>query len=179
MTGLFAFYRDHGDSPAANPPVDQWQPPFCGDIAMRIARDGVWFYNGTPIERPAMVRLFSRILRLENNRYFLVTPVEKVGITVEDAPFIATDARVENGDLVFHTNVGDTVTAGRDHGLRFETDADGAVRPYIEVRNGLEARLTPAAARDLLMHTVIEGDRIGVTSGGTFFAVAINTLTDD
>ena len=119
------FYATEGEAPAKNLPVNQWHPPFCGDIDMRIAHDGVWFYNGTPIERPAMVRLFARILRREDDRYYLVTPVEKVGITVEDVPFIAVGMDALN----FSTNVGDMVAAGVDHPLRFETDANGAVRP--------------------------------------------------
>ncbi|HKK86752.1 MAG TPA: DUF1285 domain-containing protein, partial [Roseovarius sp.] len=98
------------------PPVHQWNPPFCGDLDMRIARDGTWFYLGTPIGRPELVRLFSTILRKDDDKYFLVTPVEKVGITVDDAPFVAVDFEAEGEgkaqELVFETNVGDRMVAG-------------------------------------------------------------------
>lgn len=172
MTSLLAFYRDYGEPPARDLPVDQWNPPFCGDIDMRIKANGVWFYNGTPIERPAMVRLFARILRREDDRYFLVTPVEKVGITVDDVPFLAIDVAEEGDALVFQTNAGGVVIADTDHPLRFETATDGAVRPYIKVRNGLEARLTPAAARDLLALATPRDGWFGVTSKDRFFAIA-------
>src|SRR5438270_6622901 len=106
------------------PPVHLWNPPFCGDLDMRIARDGTWFYNGTPIGRPALVRLFSTILRKDEDRYVLVTPVEKVGIRVEDAPFLAVELAQEARDngraLKFRTNVDDWVEVGPDHPLRFE-----------------------------------------------------------
>lgn len=172
MTGLLDFYRDHGEHPASDLPVDQWNPPFCGDIDMQIKANGVWFYNGTPIERPAMVRLFARILRREDDRYFLITPVEKVGLVVDDVPFLAVAMTEEDDALVFHTQVGDVVTADANHPLRFETDADGAVRPYINVRNGLDARLTPASARDLLALATPHDGWVGVTSKGIFFAIA-------
>ncbi|EKE44734.1 hypothetical protein OCGS_1117 [Oceaniovalibus guishaninsula JLT2003] len=124
------------------PPVEKWDPPFCGDLDMRIARDGTWFYDGTPIGRPALVRLFSTILKREGERHYLVTPVEKVGIAVDDAPFVAVDFDVA-GDppaLTFTTNVGDTVTAGPDHAIRVERDAEtGEPAPYLHVRRGLEA----------------------------------------
>ncbi|TCP62816.1 hypothetical protein EV663_10176 [Rhodovulum bhavnagarense] len=123
------------------PPVHKWNPPFCGDLDMRIARDGTWFYQGTPIGRPGLVRLFSTILKREGDRYFLVTPVEKVGITVDDAPFVAVDfERGEDGVLSFTTNVGDRVAAGPDHPIRVERDPQtGEPAPYLHVRAGLEA----------------------------------------
>lgn len=125
------------------PPVHLWNPPHCGDIGLRIARDGTWFYAGTPIGRPAMVRLFASILRRDPEEYVLVTPVEKVSITVEDAPFIATDAEMgPDGRLRFVTNVGDVVEAGPEHGIRVEQDPlTGQPRPYLHVRHGLEARI--------------------------------------
>ncbi len=172
MTNLLAFYRDYGEHPARDLPVDQWNPPFCGDIDMRIKANGVWFYNGTPIERPAMVRLFARILRREDDRYYLVTPVEKVGISVEDVPFVAIGMDEDGDALAFSTNAEDTVAADADHPLRFETDADGGIRPYIAVRNGLEARLTPGVARDLLALAAPREGWFGVMSKGAFFAVA-------
>ncbi|HET8704786.1 MAG TPA: DUF1285 domain-containing protein, partial [Pseudomonadales bacterium] len=110
------------------PPVEKWNPPFCGDIDMRIKRDGSWWYLGTPIGRKPLVRLFSTILRKDDDRYFLVTPVEKVGITVEDAPFVAVGCDVKEGDsgieLNFITNVDDEVTADADHPIRVVFDAD-------------------------------------------------------
>jgi uncharacterized protein len=179
VTGLFDFYRDNGDTRNHDLAIDRWNPPFCGDIDMRIASNGTWFYNGTPIERPAMVRLFARILRREEDRYYLVTPVEKVGIIVEDVPFIAVELTLEGDRLNLRTNVGDMATAGPDHPLRFETDADGAIRPYIEVRKGLDARLTPSVARDLLALAAVEENMVGIRTGGVFFAIAVNTLTND
>jgi len=126
------------------PPVHLWNPPFCGDLDIRIARDGTWFYLGTPIGRKPLVRLFSTILKREGERYFLVTPVEKVGITVEDAPFVAVDFDATGAGhrqtLTFHTNVGDSVTAGADHPIRVLRDArTGEPSPYVMVRAGLEA----------------------------------------
>lgn len=179
MTGILDFYRDHGETPGLDLAVDQWNPSFCGDIDMRIAGSGIWFYNGTPIERPAMVRLFARILRREKDRYYLVTPVEKVGIVVEDVPFIAVELMPDGDRLSLRTNLGDVAVVGSDHPLRFETDADGAIRPYIEVRNGLDARLTPSVARDLLTLAVVEDDIVGIRTSGIFFAIAVNTLTND
>lgn len=127
----------------ALPPVHLWNPPFCGDIDMEIRRDGTWFHEGTPIGRMPLVRLFSTILKREGDRFFLVTPVEKVGIRVEDAPFVAQDFEVTGegrGQVItFVTNVGDSVVAGADCAIRIERDDDGAPRPYLHVRAGLEA----------------------------------------
>ncbi len=162
------------------PPVHLWNPPFCGDLDMRIARDGTWFYQGTPIGRPALVRLFSTILKLEGGKYYLVTPVEKVGITVDDAPFVAVDFRVE-GDgrdqrLVFVTNVGDEAEAGAAHPLRVERDPkSGEPAPYVMIRAGLEALIDRKSFYRLVelgTHQVHEGARwFGVWSGGVFFPV--------
>ena len=152
------------------PPVGQWHPPFCGDIDMRITHDGTWLYNGTPIQRPPMVKLFAGILRREDDSYFLVTPVEKVGITVEDVPFIAVEMTQENGSLTFRTNVGDMVTAGAAHPLRFEGN-DDSFRPYICVRDALYARLSRALAQELAGLGEIRGSWFGVNSGGLFFPV--------
>jgi len=125
-------------------PVHLWNPPFCGDIDMRIARDGTWYYQGTPIGRPSMVQLFSRIIRRDGERYFLVTPVEKVGIRVDDAPFVAVDMQVEGEGasqvLRFVTHVGDEVCASAEHPLRVVIDKkSGEPAPYIRVRANLEA----------------------------------------
>src|SRR5262245_51555270 len=121
------------------PPVHLWNPPFCGDLDMRIAGDGTWFYLGTPIGRPALVRLFSTILKREDGKHFLVTPVEKVGIRVDDAPFLAVEMQKESDgrDLLlrFRTNVDDWVTCDSDLRLRFEPAADGGLTPYVHVRS--------------------------------------------
>lgn len=127
------------------PPVHLWNPDFCGDIDMRIARDGTWFYMGTPIGRKRMVKLFSTVLRKDDDgKTYLVTPVEKIGITVDDAPFVAVEADAfgegEDQTIVFRTNVDDEVVAGPDHPIRVEIDpATQEPSPYVMVRDGLEA----------------------------------------
>ena len=126
------------------PPVHLWNPPFCGDLDMRIARDGTWFYLGTPIGREALVRLFSSILKREDGKFYLVTPVEKVGIRVQDAPFLATDFRVEGAGrdqvLTFVTSVEDEATAGPELPIRVKRDpATGEPSPYVLIRDGMEA----------------------------------------
>ena len=163
------------------PPVHLWNPPFCGDIDMKIAGDGTWFYQKTPIGRPSLVRLFASVLKREGDRYFLVTPVEKVGIVVEDAPFIAVELAIE-GDrrrqtLTFRTNVDDWVTAGPEHALRFEEEAGtGGLKPYLHVRHDLWAKVTRALFYDLVEHgeeREIDGKAMfGVASDGVFFAMA-------
>ncbi|MGB0468135.1 MAG: DUF1285 domain-containing protein [Pontibacterium sp.] len=125
------------------PPLPKWNPEFCGDIDMRIARDGTWFYNGTPIGRPAMVKLFSTVLWKEEGKYFLKTPVEKVGIQVDDTPFLFVHLEQREGDLgpelVFTSKTGDTVVAGNDHAIRVDyRDESGEPSPYIAVRYGME-----------------------------------------
>ena len=156
------------------PPVHLWNPPHCGDIDMRIARDGTWFYQGTPIGRPALVRLFSTILRHDDDGYVLVTPVEKVGITVDDAPFVAVDFQRRGDDLVFETNVGDRVTADADHPIRVTRDAQtGEPAPYILVRDRLEALIDRKSfyrLADLGQEATVDGKAwFGVRSGGAFF----------
>ncbi|MGY6706301.1 DUF1285 domain-containing protein [Roseinatronobacter sp.] len=162
------------------PPVHLWNPAFCGDLDMRIARDGTWFYQGTPIGRPALVRLFSTILKLEDGKYFLVTPVEKVGITVDDAPFVAVDFRVEgcgrDQRLVFVTNVGDEAVAGADHPMRVTRDpTSGEPAPYVMIRNGLEALIDRKSFYrlvELCSHEQHAGAHwFGLWSGGVFFPV--------
>lgn len=160
------------------PPVHLWNPPFCGDIDMRIARDGTWFYQGTPIGRPALVKLFSGILKREGDRYFLVTPVEKVGITVDDAPFVAVDFDV-TGDgtdqrLTFTTQVGDSVTLDDDHPLRVDRDpATGEPAPYLHIRRDLWALIDRKSFYrmvDLCKHDQFQGkDWFGIRSSGRFF----------
>lgn len=161
------------------PPVHLWNPPFCGDLDMRIARDGTWFYLGTPIGRKPLVKLFSSILKLEDGNYFLVTPVEKVGITVDDAPFVAVDftAQGEGRDQVitFETHVGDLVAADAKHPLRVTRSEDNTPRPYIEVRRGLEALIDRKSFYRLVelccVETVDGEDWFGLWSGGEFFKV--------
>lgn len=162
------------------PPVHLWDPPFCGDLDIRIRRDGTWFYLGTPIGRPALVRLFSTILKLEDGKFFLVTPVEKVGITVEDAPFVAVDAEAEGAGrtqvLHFETNVGDRVTAGDGHAIRVERDPEtGEPAPYVHVRAGLEAlidRKTFYRLVDIGEHAEHGGESwFGLWSGGRFWPI--------
>src|ERR1041385_2350285 len=137
------------------PPVHLWNPPFCGDLDMRIAADGTWFYLKTPIGRHPLVKLFASVLKREGEKYFLVTPVEKVGITVDDAPFTAVEMRAEGEGaartLSFRTNVDDWVTAGPGHALRFEPEAEtGGLKPYLHVRRDLWALVTRALFYDLV-----------------------------
>ena len=162
------------------PPVHLWNPPFCGDLDMRIARDGSWHYMGTPIGRPAMVRLFSTVIRRDGDDYFLVTPVEKVGITVDDAPFVAIRLEVVGeGDsqvLRFFTNVDDETEAGPLHPMRVEIDNDsGEPTPYVHVRANLEALIHRNVFYQLVELAVprdIEGVQwLGVWSHGEFFPI--------
>ena len=142
-----------GEKTKALPPVEQWSPDFCGDIDMEIRADGSWFHEGSPINRKEMVRLFAAILRKdEDGKTYLVTPVERVGITVEDAHFLAVEMRVlPDQTLCFRTQLDDYVEADVKHPLRFEIDAaTGGVKPYINVRGRLEARLTRALTYDLM-----------------------------
>ena len=162
------------------PPVDRWNPAYCGEIDMRIAADGTWFYNGTPIGRLPLVRLFASILRRDPERYVLVTPVERVGIAVEDAPFQAVEMAVEGEGadrrIAFRTNVDDLVNVGPDHPLRFDRDAAGGIKPYVRVRGGLWARITRALTYDLIAlgeERDLEGGRVfGLTADGDFYSIA-------
>jgi hypothetical protein len=163
------------------PPVHLWDPAYCGEIDMRIASDGTWFYQKTPIGRPALVKLFASVLKREGDRYFLVTPVEKCGIAVDDAPFLAVELRIggtrEGRLLHFRTNVDDWVDCGADHPLRFEPErATGGLKPYLHVRRELWAKVTRALFYDLVdigEECDIAGRRMfGVASAGEFFAMA-------
>lgn len=162
------------------PPVHLWNPPFCGDLDMRIAADGTWYYMGTPIGRPALVRLFSTILKREDGKHFLVTPVEKVGIRVDDAPFLAVEMTKERSEtglcLRFRTNVDDWVACDSEHSLRFEPSAEGGLTPYLHVRADLWAKVTRALYYDLVdigEVRVVDGrEMFGVASAGAFFAMA-------
>ena len=154
------------------PPVESWNPVHCGHSAMRIARDGTWFHEGSPIGRPAMVRLFSRILRREpDGGFVLVTPVEKLDIDVEDAPFVAVELKSEGEgrarSLAFRLNTGDMVVAGPDHPLRFGSDS-----PYIEVRTGLDALIARPVYYELAELALTEAaDPPGLWSNGAFFVL--------
>ncbi|MBV9953741.1 MAG: DUF1285 domain-containing protein [Pseudolabrys sp.] len=165
----------------AAPPVHLWDPPFCGDIDMRIASDGTWFYQKTPIGRAALVKLFASVLKREGDKHFLVTPVEKVGITVDDAPFLAVelkpDTTPESRVLRFRTNVDDWVTCGADNALRFDPEsATGGLKPYVHVRRGLWAKVTRALFYDLVAlgeERMIGGRAMfGVASAAAFFPMA-------
>ena len=162
------------------PPVHLWNPPDCGDLDMRIARDGTWFYLGTPIGRKELVRLFSTILRKDGDRYVLVTPVEKVGITVDDAPFVAVDFQASGEGkaqvLSFETNVGDTTQAGPDAPIRVERDPEtGEPSPYVLVRANLEALIDRKSFYRLVeigTHHEVDGESwFGLWSGGEFFPI--------
>jgi hypothetical protein len=169
---------EKGRGPA---PVHLWNPPFCGNLDLRIAVDGSWHYLGSPIGRPALVRLFASVLKREGDRYFLVTPVEKVGITVEDAPLLAVELAVEGKGkdrvLRFRTNVDDVVQCDAQHPLRFEPEpGTGGMKPYLHVRRDLWAKVTRALYYDLVAlgeTREIEGQNLfGVASAGSFFAIA-------
>lgn len=162
------------------PPVEKWNPPYCGDLDIRIAADGTWFYLGSPIGRLELVRLFSSVLKREGERYFLVTPVEKIGIVVDDAPFLAVEMRTTERDgsrlLSFRTNVGEWIDCDAAHGLRFEDAARGGLVPYLHVRADLWAKLSRSLYYELVDLGEIRqigGEEIfGVASGGAFFAIA-------
>lgn len=165
------------------PPVDQWHPTHCGDSEMRIARDGTWYHQGSPIGREAMVRLFSTILRRESDgNYVLVTPGEKLDIIVEDAPFIAVEVKSagKGGDrkLAFRLNTGDLIVAGRDNALRFENRTDGP-HPYLHVRGGMEALVARPVYYELANLALDEAEAgtgaektVGLWSDGVFFAMS-------
>ena len=182
LAALIARAADDRNNPSKGlPPVDRWNPPFCGDIDMEIRSDGTWFYMGTPIGRQPLVRLFSTVLRKdEDGRTYLVTPVEKVGIRVEDAPFLAVEMDVsERGGepvLTFRTNVGDVVEAGREHPLRFVVEgANHELKPYLLMRGRLEALVSRAVMYDLVERgevVAIDGvPMFALRSAGEVFAV--------
>jgi hypothetical protein len=159
------------------PPVEKWHPTHCGDSQMRIARDGCWYHEGSPIGRPEMVRLFSTILRREpDGGFVLVTPVEKLDIIVEDAPFVAVELKSEGEGrgrtLAFRLNTGDAVIAGPAHRLRF----DEGPHPYLEVRRGLDALVARPVYYELAELALAEGaEPPGLWSGGEYFALEPGT----
>jgi hypothetical protein len=174
ISGLEALLKaQSGKGPA---PVERWNPPYCGDIGLRIRADGTWLYRDSPIGRAALVKLFAGVLRKDaDGRHYLVTPVEKIDVSVDDAPFLAVEMEVRGSgpeqSLIFRTNVDHIVTAGPEHPLRFavEASSDG-LKPYLNVRGRLEALATRALAYDLAQLAVEEAGRgLGLWSGGTFF----------
>ena len=167
-----------GKGPA---PVDKWNPPYCGDIGMSIRADGVWLYQNSPIGRMPLVKLFAGVLRKDaDGRHYLVTPVEKVDVAVEDAPFLAVEMEVQGSgreqSLVFRTNVDDIVAAGPAHPLRFVVDvAGGGLKPYVLVRGRLEALVTRALYYDLVELAGTDPERcFGLWSGDAFFSMTAN-----
>jgi hypothetical protein len=180
MTDLFRYAAELAGAAGDKrlPPVERWNPAYCGELDLVIRRDGVWVHEGTPIGRAALVRLFSTVLKREGERYFLVTPVEKLGIRVEDAPFLAVLMRKEGEGaarkLVFTTNVGDDIVAGAENVIEYRRGVDGRGAPYLHVRAGLWARIARAVFYDLvaLGETREEGGAaaFGVRSDGAFFS---------
>jgi hypothetical protein len=159
-----------------SPPVHLWNPPFCGDLDIRIARDGTWYYLGTPFGRMELVKLFSSILKLEDGKYFLVTPVEKVGITVDDAPFVAVDFEALGAGsgqvLTFETHVGDFAVAGPEHAIRVVRDPEtGEPSPYIMIRAGLEALIDRKSFYRLVDIGAHHEGWFGLWSSGLFFPI--------
>ncbi len=158
-------------------PVHLWNPPYCGEIDMRIAGDGTWYYRGSPIGRASLVQLFASILRKDEDRYVLVTPVERVGISVDDAPFLCVEMSVDDAGgeqkLTFRTNVEDFVTVDAEHPLRFERGAAEGIKPYVRVRGGLWALVKRALYYDLVALGKVEPwrgeDWFGVRSRALFF----------
>jgi hypothetical protein len=166
------------------PPVHLWNPPFCGDIDMRIARNGTWYYLGTPIGRAPLVKLFSSILKREGDAYFLVTPVEKVGITVDDAPLFVTDFDAtgtgRDQTLTFTTKTDDSAILGRDHPLRVEQNArTGEPSPYVLIRSNLWALIDRKSFYRLVelgCHEHHDGHKwFGLWSSGQFFPIILSS----
>jgi uncharacterized protein len=179
--GLDSITGALAQAPHRPPPVELWDPPFCGNLDMRIAGDGTWYYLKTPIGRPALVKLFASVLKREGDDYFLVTPVEKCGIQVDDAPFVAVELKVADEDagqvLNFRTNVDEWIACGSAHELRFDPEpGTGGLKPYLHVRRGLWAKVTRSLFFDLVAlgeECEIAGTAMfGVTSMGVFFPMA-------
>ena len=187
ISGLEALLKAQGTRDY--PPVDDWNPSCCGDIGLTISADGTWYYRGSAITRPALVRLFASVLRRdEDGAHYLVTPVEKIAIEVADAPFLAVELEVSGHGrqqgLVFRTNVDDLVRCGTDHKLRFEIDGPtGGLKPYIGVRGRLEALVSRTLSFDLV-ELALDGDRnenglMGVWSDGVFFPLPEQSDLDE
>jgi uncharacterized protein len=180
LSGLGRLMRAASEGGAAGArPVDKWNPPYCGDIGLEIRRDGVWLYQGSPIGRVAIVKLFASILRKDaDGRTYLVTPAEKFDVKIEDAPFLAVEMAVEGSGadqlLTFRTNVDDVVAVDQDHPLRFERqEPGGGLKPYVLVRGRLEALATRAVYAELvaLADHRDGGDTLGLWSGGVWWEV--------
>jgi hypothetical protein len=177
ISGLETLLKGQGGK--GPPPVEAWNPPCCGDIGMAIRGDGVWLYQGSPIGRLALVKLFAGVLRKDaDGKHYLVTPVEKIDVAVADAPFMAVEMQVAGSgreqSLTFRTNVDDIVEAGPQHPIRFEVEAgSGGLKPYLLVRGRLEALVTRALYYDLVELAAEEPDRggLGLWSRGAFFAM--------
>ena len=177
----FDHRRDNRSAAKGPPPVERWDPPFCGDLDMRIGADGTWYYLKTPIGRPALVKLFASVLKREGDKYFLVTPVEKCGIKSTTRRFLPSSSRSRSrrpaACLNFRTNVDDWVACGPQHALRFEPEPDtGGLKPYLHVRRDLWAKVTRALFFDLVElgeEREVEGRAMfGVVSMGAFFPMA-------
>ncbi|HET8731771.1 MAG TPA: DUF1285 domain-containing protein [Moraxellaceae bacterium] len=171
---------ESGDAPKGLPPVHKWNPPYCGELDMEIRRNGQWFYMGTPIGRPALVKLFSTVLRHDDDGfYYLVTPVEKVRIRVEDAPFLAVqvDRHEEDGVIYlrFTTQTGDVVVAGPDHPIRVSFRDDQEPSPYVHVRDRLDALISRNVYYQLVewgIETVFDGRQaLAVESAGDHYLI--------
>ncbi len=180
IQGLEALLR--AQSSGKTPPVETWNPPYCGDIGMAIAADGTWSYQGSPIGRTALVRLFASVLRRDDDgRHYLVTPAEKVDVAVADAPFMAVEMQVDGAgpaqQVTFRTNVDDIVACGHHNPLRFVVEpGSGGLKPYVLVRGRLEALVTRALYYDLVElaapRSEVEHDRLGIWSGGIWWEFA-------
>jgi hypothetical protein len=169
LTVLFEAAQAAADSGRGLPPVHLWDPPRCGDIDIRIARDGGWWHEGAPIGRPALVRLFSTVLRRDGEDFYLVTPAEKLRIRVEDAPFVAVGLESVDEVVRFATNVGDIVEAGPGRAIRVEAGPDGQPRPYVHVRGGLDALIARPVFYELVSLGEPRDGRLGISSGGCWF----------
>jgi hypothetical protein len=185
ISGLEALLQAQaaGKGPA---PVERWNPPYCGDIGLRIRADGVWLYRDSPIGRLPLVKLFARVLRKDDDgRHYLVTPVEKIDVAVEDAPFLAVEMEVRGSGeaqcLVFRTNVDDILEAGPEHPLRFAIEpGSGGLKAYLLVRGRLEALLTRALVYDLAdLAEATDGRGLGLRSGGAFFLLPEEAADSD
>jgi hypothetical protein len=174
LSGLAELLRENAGK--GHPPVETWHPPYCGDIGLRIKADGTWLYGGSPINREALVKLFSSVLRKDvDGKTYLVTPEEKVDVAVDDAPFLAVEMEMMGTEphqqLVFRTNVDDVVPCGPQHPLRFSVDErTGAIKPYLRVRGQLDALVTRALTHELL-DLAVDTEPAGVRSGGVLFLI--------
>ena len=180
LKGIETIYSFSKSNKKSLPPIEKWNPPFCGDIDMTISKSGKWYYMGSEIKRPAMVKLFSGILRLESdNSYYLVTPVEKVRIQVEDAPFVAVAITKEQSEgmntVTFRTNLNDEIVLSKENPLSIEIKKNDEPSPYITVRNNLRALISRSVFYELvdLAETIpIDGvPHLAIKSQGEIFKI--------